>query len=145
MQEIELQADNTLQTHHTLMNYLNLPLDKIYEARIKLEGIGLMRTYKQEKEDKVAYLYKLIAPFRPAAFFDDLMLAELLYRQIGRVKFTSLQTFYAKKQTTFTGKDMTATFDEVFQTFQPHGIHQETPTPNVETKGIPLKPIDFSL
>src|SRR5690625_2167042 len=143
--EMQDQTDSMLQTHHTLMNYLNLPLDQIYGARIKLEGIGLLKTYKQEKEDKVSYLYKLIPPFRPVAFFEDLMLAELLYRQIGRVKFTSLQAMYGKKQTILSGVDMTATFTDVFQTFQPHGIHQETPTPKEETHGIPLKPIDFTI
>src|SRR5690625_7729666 len=52
LQEIEIQSENTLQTHHTLMNYLNLPLDKIYEARIKLEGIVLLKTIKRKEEEK---------------------------------------------------------------------------------------------
>jgi len=145
LQEIEIQSDNTLQTHHTLMNYLNLPLDKIYEARIKLEGIGLLKTFKREEEEKISYLYILIPPFRPAAFFDDIMLAELLYRQIGNMKFTSLKNKYAKKQTSLTGVEMTASFNEVFQTFQPKGVEQQTPAPKEVTADIPLKPIDFSL
>lgn len=139
------QNHQMLQTHHTLMNYLNIPLDEIYGARIKLEGIGLLKSYKQTKEDKITYLYKLIPPFRPISFFDDLMLAELLYRQIGRAKFNALRSAYAKEQLAFSGEDVTVTFNDVFQTFQPHGIHQETPTPKEEQKGIPLKPIDFTL
>src|SRR5690625_3733487 len=139
------QHHHMLQTHHTLMNYLNIPLDEIYGARIKLEGIGLLKSYKQTKEDKITYLYKLIPPFRPMAFFDDLMLAELLYRQIGRAKFNALRSAYAKEQLNFSGDDVTVTFNDVFQTFQPHGIHRETPTPKEEQKGIPLQPIDFTL
>src|SRR5690625_2448652 len=52
LHEIELQTESTLQTHHTLMNYLNIPLDKIYEARLKLEGIGLLKTYRNTQRSE---------------------------------------------------------------------------------------------
>src|SRR5699024_6884059 len=39
----------------------------------------------------------------------------------------------------------TASFNEVFQTFQPKGVEQQTPAPKEVTADIPLKPIDFSL
>lgn len=145
LQEKEIQQDDMLQSHHTLMNYLNLPLDKIYGARIKLEGIGLLKTFKQENDDKTIYMYKLIPPFRPATFFEDIMLAELLYRQLGRMKFTSLKDIYIKKQHIASGEEMTATFNEVFQTFRPQDVEQKTPIPQDETIGIPLGEIDFSL
>src|SRR5699024_4124664 len=45
--DIDLKNLTNKQTHHTLMGALNLPLDAIYEARIKLEGIGLLRHIKQ--------------------------------------------------------------------------------------------------
>lgn len=145
MQEKMMQSDHMIQTHHTLMNYLNIPLDQIYQARLKLEGIGLLKTYKREEEDKTYYLYTLLPPFRPAAFFNDMMLAELLYRQIGRVKYTALQHFYAKKPTDFTGEDITASFNDIFQTFQPHGVESSTPTVKDNVVGVPLKSLDFAL
>lgn len=148
LQEKEMQHDDTIQTHHTLMNYLNLSLDKIYGARIKLEGIGLLKTFKQEREDKVIYVYQIIPPFRPADFFDDLMLSELLYRQIGRMKFSSLKEMYLNQmieESTMAEEEVTATFNEVFQTFQPNHIEQKTPSIADKSEGIPLKPIDFSL
>src|SRR5690625_1886891 len=58
--EIELQNLTDKQTHHTLMGALNLPLDAIYEARIKLEGIGLLKTYKTKSDSEVVYTYELI-------------------------------------------------------------------------------------
>ncbi len=148
LQEKEMQQDDTIQTHHTLMNYLNLSLDKIYGARIKLEGIGLLKTFKQEREDKVIYVYQIIPPFRPADFFTDLMLSELLYRQIGRMKFTSLKEMYLNQmleESILAEEEVTATFNEVFQTIQPNNIEQKTPSIAEETEGIPIKPIDFSL
>lgn len=145
MQEEMMQEDNVIQTHHTLMNYLNIPLDQIYQARLKLEGIGLLKTYKQEQEDHVSYLYMLLPPFRPAAFFNDLMLSELLYRQIGRMKYMALEQFYAKKPMNFTGEEITSTFNDVFQTFQPHGIQPTTPTVKERVVGVPVKEIDFAL
>lgn len=148
LQEKEMQQDDTIQTHHTLMNYLNLSLDKIYGARIKLEGIGLLKTFKQEREDKVIYVYQIIPPFRPADFFTDLMLSELLYRQIGRMKFSSLKEMYLNQmieESILAEEEVTATFNEVFQTIQPNNIEQKTPSIAEETEGIPIKPIDFSL
>src|SRR5699024_340629 len=58
LHEIEMQSKQTIQTHHTLMNYLNLPLDKIYKARLKLEGIGLLdRKSKRLNSSQVSISY----------------------------------------------------------------------------------------
>lgn len=145
LQEIEIQDDYLLQTHHTLMNYLNLPLDKIYQARTRLEGIGLLKTYKKDAEQKVVYQYVVIPPFRPAAFFDDLMLSEFLYRQLGQMKYTNLKENYTQQQKIDTQEEVTATFNEVFQTFHPEGTSQTTPISTEEVIGVPVDSIDFSL
>src|SRR5699024_6704901 len=68
------------QTHHTIMNHLNVPLNIIYESRLKLEAIGLLRTYKDEDRQGKLYTYELIPPFSPLQFFNDIMLVELLER-----------------------------------------------------------------
>ena len=145
MQEEAMQEESKMQTHHTLMNYLNIPLNQLYHARLKLEGIGLLKTFKQEDEDKVCYVYILLPPFRPAAFFNDLMLAELLYRQIGQIKYTTLQQFYTKNAIEISGENITSSFNDVFQTFQPHGIQPTTPAVEENVVGVPIQEIDFSL
>src|SRR5690625_2694302 len=66
LHDTNLQSNEQLQTHHTLMNQLNMSLDKIYEARLKLEGIGLIKTYQNKTDDIVYYIYQLKVPFRPA-------------------------------------------------------------------------------
>ena len=118
LHELELQHDKTPQTHHTLMNYLNLPLDEIYQARLKLEGIGLLKTYENKPERSSFYTYLLQAPFSPEDFFRDGMLSGLLYHHIGEDKFNILQEHYRTVQENL-GTEITAAFTDVFQTFQP--------------------------
>lgn len=141
LHEIDIQPEIQLQTHHTLMNYLNMPLDRIYEARLKLEGIGLLKTYKKETEEKVYYTYVIQSPFSPKGFFEDMMLSELLYRHIGEKKFLSLKKHYTKAKQQRIGENVTAVFHEVFQTFEPEYI---PPINKEEPKGIPIQQIDFS-
>src|SRR5699024_3333662 len=55
--ETTTSLENNLQTHHTFMTYLNRLLDEIYEARLKLEAFGLMKTYQYDTEDKQIFTY----------------------------------------------------------------------------------------
>ncbi|MFZ3576334.1 replication initiation and membrane attachment family protein [Virgibacillus sp. DJP39] len=121
LHEADIQDENIPQTHHTLMNYLNLPLDEIYRARLKLEGIGLMRTYHRLVNEQSVYTYELKAPFSPREFFRDEMLAQLLYYHIGEEKFDHLKQKYYKRQTNHPGDNVTVSFNDVFQTFTPYG------------------------
>src|SRR5690625_4533804 len=91
LNDIDLQSRDTVQTHHTLMNYLNSPFDDIYEARLKLEVIGLLKTYEHRKEDLKTYTYLLQSPFTPYYFLNDPMLSELLHHHLGDLKFSSLK------------------------------------------------------
>lgn len=142
--QIEIQTEISIQTHHTLMNYLNLPLDKIYEARLKLEGIGLLKTYRFESDDRVYFTYELQAPFSPRQFFGDLMLSELLYRHLGKSRFSLLKNYYTETEKRDIGKDITASFGDVFETFQSKApIH--TPAPPEKSPGIPIKTVDFTI
>src|SRR5690625_7476149 len=46
LHEHELQDVHTQQSRHTLVNYLNIPLEDIYQERLKVEGIDLLKTYE---------------------------------------------------------------------------------------------------
>ncbi|WP_087971879.1 replication initiation and membrane attachment family protein [Oceanobacillus rekensis] len=115
----DLQQDYSPQTHHTLMNYLNLPLNEIYESRRKLEGIGLLKTYKQNWESSDLYTYELQSPFAPDNFFKDAMLSQLLYHHIGDQKYRLLKNHYLQTAADDNGENITAVFSEIFQTFAP--------------------------
>lgn len=142
--ERDLQGNGELQTHHTLMNYLNMPLDKIYETRLRLEGIGLLRSFKNETEHNVYYVYRLINPLRPDEFFQDMMLSELLYRQIGESKYRHLREHYSKVEKTEKGQEMTVPFEEVFQTFKPSGNVTQIVFNRPEKAEVPLEKVDFT-
>ncbi|MFC2948620.1 replication initiation and membrane attachment family protein [Virgibacillus sediminis] len=131
LNEVDLQHQTDPQTHHTLMNYMNLPLDEIYQARRKLEGIGLMKTYKKSAEPHNIYTYQLHSPFSPVDFFKDAMLTQLLYHHIGKDKFNLLKNHYHEKPSAERGENVTAAFDQVFQTFTPSReyVHAPEPTP----------------
>ncbi|WP_067730914.1 replication initiation and membrane attachment family protein [Oceanobacillus damuensis] len=119
LHDIELQEDLTPQTHHTLMNYLNLPLDEIYQSRLKLEGIGLLKTYKQSGDSRDLYTYELQSPFAPDKFFKDAMLSQLLFHHIGQQKFNLLKSHHLRTAVTDSAENITASFNDVFQTFTP--------------------------
>ncbi|RDW16310.1 chromosome replication initiation protein [Oceanobacillus arenosus] len=144
LHEMELQSDSSPQTHHTLMNYLNIPLDEIYKARLKLEGIGLLTTFKKQKEDATVFTYELLSPFAPSNFFEDAMLSQLLLHQIGDTKFHALKRHYHKIAPGDLGENITVAFGDVFQTFTP-SIEEAKPKEN--TNQAPTRndaTIDFS-
>lgn len=143
--EVGTGRNKETETHHGLMNVLNLPLDHLYEARRKLEAIGLLQTYRAEKEDKVLYTYILLPPFRPAVFFGDVMLSELLYRQIGKAKFSTLKERYRAVPLQQKGENLTASFTDVFQSFTPDATLQTVPVKEEAQKGIPIQSVDFSV
>lgn len=142
--ELTVGTQDVYQTHHTLMNHLNLSLGEIYEARLKLEGIGLLRTYKMEKERKV-FTYELLPPFSPEEFFTDYMLTQLLERHVGSKRFEQLQNFYALKEEGEKGQPITASFHDVFETFdvKPSVVDK---SPRIPTKPeMRLREVDFSM
>jgi len=119
LNDLPLQNKSSLQTHHTLMNYLDLPLNELLEARQKLEGIGLLKTYENVRDDKRYFIYELLSPLSPSEFFDHIILSELLHHHIGRSKFRLLQERFGREAFYHKGKDITASFQDVFQTFSP--------------------------
>lgn len=114
--EVDIQRGK-LQTHHTLMNYLNLPLDDIYYSRLRLEGIGLMKTYETEMENRKVYIYELQCPFSPGNFFQDDMLSQLLYHHIGENTYKKLERSFTREDNHTSLKQVTASFHDVFKTY----------------------------
>lgn len=133
------------QTHHTLMNHLNVPLHEIYKARLNLEAIGLLQTYKEENQEGRQFTYQLVPPFSPPHFFNDLMLAELLERHVGSRRFKQLKQFYIKKKEPRQGTNITASFHDVFQTYEPKSSTVLTSDISQTEPTIHLDPIDFTL
>ena len=68
--------------HYHLMNTLSIPLGPIFEGRISLEAIGLLRTYRKKDGDLRSFLYELLPPLDAKEFFTDPLL-NVLFSKIG--------------------------------------------------------------
>ncbi|CDQ18263.1 replication initiation and membrane attachment family protein [Halobacillus karajensis] len=126
--EADMSGQDQIQSHHMLMAYLSAPLDKIYEAREKLEAIGLIRTFRSENEDHQAeYIYSVYPPFSPEEFFLDDMLSLLLSHELGNEKYERLKGRLLTTQQSLEGfTEVTATFDQVFHNKMIETVQKET-------------------
>ncbi|MGM8215568.1 replication initiation and membrane attachment family protein [Bacillaceae bacterium W0354] len=123
--EVKLQQPQTSISHHQLMNMLNITLDEFYEARIRLEAIGLIKTYKEEGTYTTFY-YLLKRPFSAKGFFEDPMLSVLLEHQIGKDAFNRLKRNFLKPNPVpANAQNITKSFNEVFTTVKPGQAVQE--------------------
>ncbi|MGG5254824.1 replication initiation and membrane attachment family protein [Neobacillus sp. SM06] len=110
-------------SHHLLMNVLNLNLKEIYEARLKLEGIGLVKTFVKNEEER-SFIYELQPPLTPEQFFLDGMLNIFLYRKIGKNHFARLKRFFSDQIRDQDGfQEVTKAFQDVFESATPGSLH----------------------
>lgn len=109
-------ANDRVQTHHLLMQNMNMPLTDIYQARLMCEAIGLIRTFKYEDEEETLFTYQLALPCTPSDFFENGMLSQLLYHQLSQEKFDRLKGFFIKsvQKDPIKGKNVSANYSEVF-------------------------------
>lgn len=141
-------------SHHLLMNLLAMNLDAIYEARLKLEGIGLLKTYVKTLDENRLFIYELRPPLLPDDFFKDGMLNVYLYQTIGKKRFSRLKRFFSVQETQkdeFT--EVTKSFQDVFgsaasgnlqkqQMSKPDDLHQFIG--RKEAKPIQISPSVFN-
>ena len=77
----ELKANNFITSelsHYHLMTVMNLSLKDIKTARIKLEGVGLLKTYYKEGSIN-SYVYELYSPISAYEFFNHPIFNIVLY------------------------------------------------------------------
>lgn len=82
------------QVHAWLLPTLNMGIQDLNEARIRLEGVGLMRTYRDQAShdsyQRQTILYELQSPLAIEQFFNHPQLSIALYHQIGDEAFYKL-------------------------------------------------------
>ena len=100
-----------------LLALVNMGIPDFYQARIRLESVGLLKTYRYEDEDSISaqYIFELQAPASPNLFFKDALLSTLLVNQVGHQRFETLQKRFSVKEKAIYGEDVTSTFQEGFQ------------------------------
>ena len=85
-------------SHHSLMNFMDMNLKRIYEKRLKLEAIGLLKTFVKQEEGHRLFVYELQPPLTAEQFLSDGMLNIYLYRKIGRTQFARVKRFFSDKK-----------------------------------------------
>ncbi len=133
--------------HYYLMNVLSLPLKPIFEARISLEAIGLIRTYVKDHGNDRAFIYELSPPLDAKAFFEDPLLSTFLFSKIGEQAYRNLRDrFIVSDEQKEQYKEVTRTFLDVYTPVH-HGMeHLEGDYQYVgrdNMNDLPFKQYDF--
>lgn len=111
-----IKRENKIYTHHHLMTSMQLKLENIVDARYKLEGIGLLKTYIKTGEID-EYIYILYSPLSAYEFFNHPILNVVLYNNIGAKEYQNLQEFYkVPRIITKDYQDITKSFEQIFTT-----------------------------
>ena len=107
---------STEYTHHHLVTNMQISLSEIEKARLKLEAIGLLKTYF--KEDTTGnYIYQLYSPIKANDFFNHPILNVILYNNVGKKEYEKvLDYFKAPRLSTNNYQDITVSFTEIFST-----------------------------
>lgn len=101
-------------THHHLMVNMGLKLDYIIEAREKLEGIGLLRTFVK-KDNVNKYIYELYSPISGYDFFMNPVLSVALYNNLGKSEYEKTMSYFKNPRVIMSGyEDITCKFSDIY-------------------------------
>ena len=112
--EAESHAPQVLN-HYYLMNLLSMPLKKVFEARIALEAIGLMRTWRKDVNDGRYFIYELVRPLDASGFFKDPLLSMFLFSKIGEGAYRKLRQRFLTQPNKAQFEEVTRTFIDVYR------------------------------
>ena len=117
--KLQTEAKNSIispeLSHRHLMTSMGLTLDNIKEARLKLEGIGLMKTYYHSGEVN-SYVYELYSPMSASEFFNHPIFNIVLYNNVGKEEYKRLlDSFKFPSISLKDYEDITSPFDTVFK------------------------------
>ena len=102
-------------THHHLMTSMGTSLDNIKECRLRLEGIGLMKTYFH-KDQVNSYVYELYSPVSASEFFSHPIFNVVLYNNVGKSEYNRLFNYFKLPHVTLKDyEEITAPFDSVYK------------------------------
>jgi replication initiation and membrane attachment protein len=119
--------------HYYLMNVLDMPIGKVFQARISLEAIGLLRTYRKEEGENRFFIYELVRPLDAETFFQDPLLSMFLFSKIGEQAYRKLRKRFIKRMNMDSFKEVSRTFMDVYKPIHTN-VPQEFIEPNLETK-----------
>ena len=109
------QKITSLIDHNTFLTRMKMSMGEFIKAKQALEAIGLLRTYYVKNEGVDIYHYDLLAPKTPNGFFNDVLLYGLFIQNLGKEQAEKVKRFYIFENKFNYGKEISASFKEVFQ------------------------------
>ena len=127
--------------HKEILDILGLDSKSFTEARLKLEAIGLLSTYKHENE----YIFLLKSPLTAKGFLSDGVLGMYLYSLLGDAEFKRIQKLFQITKVDKTNfQEITASFDDVFESVEEVDIkNKEYIVDRRLNTGIKIKNYEF--
>lgn len=121
-----------MYSHLDLMKLLQVPLGEMLQARYRLEGIGLLNTFRIQDQDRKIFQYDLVPPLSPSQFFQSDVLSASLVNRLGKERFRMLHeemvsikveegAYYQS-----VGEKVTKSFQQVFGSISPAEIWSAT-------------------
>lgn len=112
--EQERKSDQ-IQNHYFYMNVFGESITTIQEWRMRLEAIGLMNSYVEQKEIPL-YHYELMPPVSAKSFFEDPLLSTFLFSKVGEATYIRLRDlFVIPKWKTDALRNVTRSFTDLFE------------------------------
>lgn len=88
------RVNNGLQSHEVIFTYMQITPGDFLAAKNNLEAVGLIETFFKEEGAFRCFVYVLISPKTPEAFFDDILFKGLLVKYIGEKEASILASKY---------------------------------------------------
>lgn len=111
----KLEVMSLEYTHHNLMTHVCSGLESLIEAREKLEGVGLVRTYLK-KGNINNFVYELYSPLTPSEFFNNPVLSVSLYNNIGKNDFKKLKQYFENPKINLDDyEEVSCSFSDIFE------------------------------
>ena len=112
--EAKNQKVTSLTSHNQLLNRLQMAPGTFIEARKRLEGVGLLRTFLEKQTNITIYHYQLYSPKTPYNFFEDTLLFGMLIKAVGDTDANRFKMIYHFSKDEENGKDISSSFIEVY-------------------------------
>lgn len=101
-------------THSDLITSMQMKIEDIKEAREKLEGIGLVKTYLKKGEVN-SYIYELYSPLSAYEFINNPILNTALYNNLTKKEYSRIIETLALPKIDLSGyKNISRSFKDVY-------------------------------
>lgn len=100
--------------HSHLLTNMMITVNELDDARVKLEAIGLIKTYVKRGSIN-SYVYELYSPMSAVEFINNPILSTALYNNIGKLEYEkTINYFKLPKINLKEYEDITSNFSDVF-------------------------------